>query len=132
LDFSTVLYATSLVGILPLSIDVVYRIRRMRNQSKMKNESPIVCAIASGNYVEIYSESAEEELKRDLMRISFVRFLESNNDLVQIHRSFAINPGHIEKIEGNSNGGVVSLRFLMKVPYSRKFHPRVTVLKSSF
>ncbi|MBO6516448.1 MAG: LytTR family transcriptional regulator [Bacteroidia bacterium] len=130
---------TALVGIIPLSIDVLIRMI----SSLRKDDSPIpttegfttdflsdlVYVRSEGNYLEIYTLK-DEEVQRELLREPLKSYISRNSGhAFQVHRSYVINPQYVIDVQGNSNGGKIQLQHGIEVPFSRSYYKSVKQLK---
>lgn len=131
-------YITSLVGLIPAGTDVLLRLNKSElakpsedTQTQEDSTTDLVYVRSEGNYIELYSQSeVNHELLRDVQRDSLKNFMVSyDHDLVQVHRSFLVNPGHVRAVRGNSNGGTIQLSNGLEVPFSRGYYRNVTPLK---
>ncbi len=83
---------------------------------------------AEGEYVRLHYRQSEF-----LMRSSISAFCESFSEsgIVQVHRSFAINPAHLTSIKSSRSGVRLTLRNGAEVPVGRKYRSAVSQLTAS-
>jgi len=83
-----------------------------------------VFIMASGNYVEIYSEK-QGKLERSLKRIALKAVedaLPENSSLLRVHRAYLVNVDMVEDVSGNAQGYQLRVKGTeMQVPVSRSF-----------
>jgi two-component system LytT family response regulator len=83
---------------------------------------------AEGEYVRLHYRQSEF-----LMRSSISAFCESfgESGIVQVHRSFAINPAHLKSVRSSRSGVRLTLQNGAEVPVGRKFRKVVGQLTGS-
>jgi hypothetical protein len=86
--------------------------------------SNTVFVMASGNYVEIYTER-EGKLERTLKRITLKSVedaLTENSPLLRVHRAYLVNVDMVEDVSGNAQGYQLRLKGTeIQVPVSRSY-----------
>lgn len=122
------IYATFCVGVIPIGMDIFIRVQKANSTGKKtilnSNNTQVLYVKSEGNYLEVYSIDNENKVHRDVIRTSLKSYVNTHtNGIVQIHRSYLVNPNFIASIQGNSNGGSVTLKTQNSIPYSRSFYP---------
>jgi DNA-binding LytR/AlgR family response regulator len=90
------------------------------------NLKDVVCFEANDNYVVIYHLNASDELEKSMQRISLKKvenlIQEIPIDFKRVHKSYLINPTHIDKIDGKAQAYRIQMKhFDKEVPVSRNF-----------
>lgn len=80
--------------------------------------SSIYCIESFGHYLMIYSESGEYQVRDKLSRI---KILLENYSFVQVHRSYLVNTGYIERI----NSQEIIMLNAMRIPLGEKYKPKL-------
>ena len=125
-----VVLATILVGVIPTTVDFVYRFKRGTTIKTEEVPSNILYVKSEGNYIHVFSQRGNE-VTREMLRSSLSSFHKQySHSLVRVHKSFLVNMDVICGVHGNSNGGKLHLNYDLDVPYSRGFYKNVQLLAS--
>lgn len=90
------------------------------------NLKDVVCFEANDNYVVIYHLNASDKLEKSMQRISLKKvenlIEEIPVEFKRVHKSYLINPTHIDKIDGKAQAYRIQMKhFDKEVPVSRNF-----------
>ncbi len=99
----------------------------LKNETFSFDDHDFSCAVASGNYIDIFSTS-DGQLKRKTYRITLASF-EKQLDVAHLkrcHRSYLVNMNKVINVSGNAQGLKLTLSDQVgEVPVSRKYIPIV-------
>jgi len=88
------------------------------------NPAVLICAIADGNYVKVYTNSESDQVASELKRITLQSMHEQLSNfpfILKTHRSYLVNTNYITNITGNAQGFSLDLVKLgFQIPVSRK------------
>ena len=95
-----------------------------RTQTLETRASGLICIESVGNYVNIWTLE-EGKIVRQMMRSTLKeieRQVEKAGSLFKCHRAFIINLQHVEKVNGNSQGYRLRMKYLdQEVPVARNY-----------
>ena len=122
-NISTTLASPS--PILPSEKEISIFSQNKKNQLNL-NLSDLLFVEAMQNYVSIYFLE-EKKVQKEIIRttLSNVEKQLDDTSILRCHRSYLVNPNHIQKVEGNAQGLRLTLHQVddIQVPVSRKFIP---------
>jgi hypothetical protein len=124
---TTIMFTTCLVGLIPSILDIYTRTVR-ENKPASKNER-VIYVKSDGNYIHVYKLESGD-IKREIHRTPLNNFQRHTPSLIQVHKSFLVNSNLIKDVNGNSNGGNLTLIEDLQIPYSRGFYNNVKALAS--
>jgi hypothetical protein len=87
-------------------------------------------AASQSNYVQLFLFKADiKKLEGVNLRLTLTSLSDQLPDAYQIHRSFIVNPNHIEHLEGNSRKAFVKLKGIEEmIPVSPKRYKQIKTL----
>lgn len=90
------------------------------------NLKEVICFEANDNYVVIYHLNASNEVEKSMQRISLKKIenliQEIPMEFKRVHKSYLINPTHIDKIDGKAQAYRIQMKhFDKEIPVSRNF-----------
>ncbi|MFT6245703.1 MAG: hypothetical protein ACJA0U_002438 [Salibacteraceae bacterium] len=90
------------------------------------NLKDVICFEANDNYVLIYHLNASNDVEKSMQRISLKKvenlIEEIPVEFKKVHKSYLINPNHIDKIDGKAQSYRIQMKhFDKEVPVSRNF-----------
>ena len=103
---------------------VIQLVSANKNQSIQTNAIQLLCIESEGNYLNIWCLE-EGKVVKHVLRNTVRNILDQLSDasgLFCCHRAYIVNLRYIDRVEGNSQGYRLTLKYLQKeVPVSRSY-----------
>lgn len=94
----------------------------------------LVYAQVQQNYVEVFFLDDTNEVQSKMLRLTFAELLKQVPQILQIHRSFAVNMTFYDELRGSSRKRFLKLKNVkINLPVSQKYYPNIEnqLVKSS-
>ncbi len=85
-----------------------------------------IYAQAQQNYADIFYKKAGDRIEKKMLRITLTQLKKQVPVAQQVHRSYLVNLGEVEKLEGNARKRLLTLKNILEpIPLSKKYYSTV-------